>query len=328
MARSKINKNGEVTVDNRKRTVRGGAAIIVIAVVLTVLAFVNGWMFMSVFGYSKADGELQTEYIRTDEQFVELMGARIVGHEYRLCADISVDAEAWSAMRDVVLRGVLDGNGHKITIVGELQAPIFSRIEDSARVRRVAFALAEDFSHSPALLAYVNYGTVSDCTFVGGVAVGKEQYASVVAAHNFGRIENCVVGAAFIADGYSAGRTAVGALAAINYDGAEIESCIVECVYLGGFKPIENPYFGENEVNDKLGYAVGQNGGKLFEVYCINAEHFNYSSDGKTESEVKNIGREDLTARFISALGFDSECWGIENGAPPTLKRNTAEGVA
>lgn len=323
MANIKGTKNGEI--DKRKRILRSGTiALIVISALLTVLALAGGWLFMSFIGYTKADNEYRTENIRSGDEFIECMSARIVSHEYRLLADIEIDAELWNkTMDNIVLRGALNGNGHKVTIVGELRIPLFSRIESNAEVSHVSFAGIATVGEQAtmAALAAVNYGKVTDCTFVNAKAtVGSQQYVSFVVAHNFGKIQNCVVSGRFTADGNVAGRTAVGAVSAINYKDAEIKNCIVEVKYMRGFDAIEKPFFSESEVNDKIGYAVGQNNGKLGKIYCINAESFANASDGKTGKDVDNIKPSDLTVQFISSLDFVSDYWNIAAGKLPTLK--------
>ena len=327
MSKTNEEKNGTVKVGGNKSATRLSLTVLlIISAVLTVIAAVSVYLFMSFIGYTKSDREYKTVYIRSGKEFVEQMRARIVGKEYCLLSSIDIDAEEWNdTMSDTVLRGSINGNGNVVSIRGTLEIPIFSRIEKGSAVSGVSFtnvALGGGKSVSKSILAQVNYGTVSNCSVLNATAtVGEEQYEALFVAHNFGKIENCVASGKFVAGSNCvAGRTAVGSVAAINYKGAEINGCIVDIEYSDGFKAIENAYFNENEVNDKLGYAVGQNNGAVVGVYCLNAARFGFSSDGKTVNGVRNLKNSELTAQLVSSAGFLTDFWTVGEGQLPTLK--------
>lgn len=327
MSKKNEEKRGTVKVGGRISQARLGIIVLlIVSGVLMLICVAGAFFFMNKIGYTKSEGEQKTVYIRSGEDFIEQMRSRLVVKEYCLLSDIEIDAEEWNnTMSDVILRGSLNGNGNVVRINGTLKIPLFKNIDANATVCNVAFTgvkLNGEDAVSSAILALVNHGTVSNCSITEAmVTVDTEQYAALFVAHNFGKIEKCVANGIFVTgDGSVAGRTAVGSVAAINYKNAEINSCVVEIEYDDGFKAIKNEYFNESEVNDKLGYAVGQNNGTISLVYCLNATDFSLSSDGKTENDVHSIEKEELTPLLLSSAGFIKDLWELNAGQLPKLK--------
>jgi hypothetical protein len=300
------------------------AAVAVVAIVLSIIAIAAAVLCVLVVGYNDEVAEVITVNISSAEEFLTAMDDKILNDNYMLFEDIELSAAQLADFSSLKLIGTFNGQGHTLTIAGEMSQPLFSVIDSAAVVKglRLSGLVASTGVSSLSLLVHTNYGTIENCEVVNSeIVVATEKYAAALAAHNFGIIKNCLVDVTFTGNGNAAGRTHIGGAVAVNYDGAQLLGLLCSATFDGSFAELTNTFFNDGETNDKVGYVVGHSSGEVSGSYALDCAFATTASD-IVDGFANAMPSSTLTVDFVrDVLQWSPDIWTMPTaGSLPTLK--------
>lgn len=296
-----------------------GTKKIIISVILMLTGIVLGFLHAKSLGVSLFEEQVHTVAINSEADIAD-MGESFHNNICTLESDIKVTKLSSLASGEFPFVGVFDGQGHTITLTGDVDQSLFGYIGKYGVVKNLnieVYTLCNFDAKVGAILALENEGKIINCRInVNNVSVSNNGSYAAVVAKNSGHIENVYTKVSFNNSvSSSAKRSVIGGIAAYNY--GVITSSISEIRYNGFDEAEKENIYNGTTLNTSLGAVYGSNEQGTVDTCAAVIEETAYVADERnqniffaTSDERQNVFSEGM---LFGTLGFDNNRWVYKN---------------